>query len=45
MSLGMDVNLGPGDVVLDRVAAAPQKGHSPPPNFQSMFVVVKQLDG
>ena len=28
--LGTEVNLGPGDVVLDGVAAPPSKGHSPP---------------
>ena len=29
MPLGMEVNLGPGDVVLDGVAAPPYKVHSP----------------
>jgi len=29
MPLGMEVNLGPGDVVLDGVAAPPPEGHSP----------------
>jgi len=29
MSLGMDVNLGPGDVVLDGVAAPPKRGTAP----------------
>jgi len=30
MPLGSDVNLGPGDVVLDGVAASPLKGAQPP---------------
>ena len=29
MPLGAEVNLGPGDVVLDGVAAAPLKGAQP----------------
>ena len=29
MPLGMEVNLGPGDVVLDEVAALPKKGTAP----------------
>ena len=30
MSLATDVNLGPGDVVLDGVAAPPKRGTAPP---------------
>jgi len=30
MSLGTEVGLGPGDVVLDGDPGAPKKGHSPP---------------
>jgi len=30
MPLGAEVNVGPGDVVLDGVAAPPPKGHSAP---------------
>jgi len=31
MSLGTEVNVGPGDVVLDGVAAPPKRGTAPPP--------------
>jgi len=43
MSLGMDVNLGPGDVVLDGVAAPPKRGTAP--SFRFMSIVAKRLDG
>jgi len=34
MSLGMEVGIGPGDIVLDRDPAAPQKGGiAPTPIF------------
>jgi len=39
MPLGMEVNLGTGDVVLDGVAAPLNyKGHSPPPVFGSYLL-------
>jgi len=42
MPLGMtDVNLGPGDVVLDGVAARPKRGTAP--SFEFMSVVAKRL--
>ena len=37
MSVGSDVNLGPGDVVLDRVAAPPPKRGTAPSQF-SVYV-------
>ena len=44
MPLGMEVNLCPGDVVLDGVAAPPpEKGTAP--SFRSMSIVAKRLDG
>jgi len=46
MKLGMQVGLGHGHTVLDGDPAPPHpKGHSPPKNFQPMFIVAKQLDG
>jgi len=33
MPLGMEVGLGPGDFVLDGIAAPPEKGTAPPPQF------------
>ena len=43
MPLGMEVGLGPGDIVLDRdPAPSPQKGHSYP-NFRPMSIVAKWL--
>ena len=44
MPLGTEVNLGPGDVVLD-VVAAPLKRSTAPPPFRLMSIVVKWLDG
>ena len=41
--LGTEVNLGPGDVVLDRVAAPPKR--STAPSFRPMSIVAKRLDG
>ena len=38
----MEVNLGPGVVVLDGVAAPPKRGTAP--SFHSMSIVAKQLD-
>jgi len=48
MSLDMEVGLGPGDFVLDGgnpVPHSPKGGQSPPPNFRSMFIAAKRLDG
>jgi len=43
MPLGNDIDLSPGDIVLDG-DQAPPKGHSPP-TFQPMSIVAKQLNG
>jgi len=43
MPLGMKVNLGPGDVVLDGVAAPPKRGTAT--SFRFMSIVAKRLDG
>jgi len=43
MPLGMEVDLGPGHIVLD-VEPAPPKGHSPP-SFWPVSIVAKLLDG
>jgi len=44
MKLGMEVGLGPGHIVLDGdPAPLPKSGTTP--NFQSMSVVAKRLDG
>ena len=43
MPLGTEVNLGPGDVVLDGVAAPPKRGTAP--SFWSMSIAAKRLDG
>jgi len=47
MKLGMHVALGPGHIVLDGdLPDRPPKGHNPPtPNFRSISVVAKRLDG
>jgi len=49
MPLGTEVNLGPGDIVLDGVAAAPhlKRGTAPPVfgKFRPMSIVAKWLDG
>jgi len=37
MPLGMEVGLGPGDVVLDGTAAPPKRGTAP--SFRSMSIV------
>jgi len=39
MPLGTEVNLGPGDVVLDGVAAHPKRGTAP--SFRLMSIVAK----
>jgi len=43
MPLGTEVNLGPGNVVLDLVAAPPTRGTAP--SFRFMSIVAKRLDG
>jgi len=43
MPLGTAVNLGPGDVVLNGVAALPKRGTAP--SFRFMSIVAKGLDG
>ena len=45
MKLGMQVGLGPGDIVLDGDPAPPPKKGSGAPNFRPMFIVAKRLDG
>jgi len=40
----MEVDLGPCDIVLDG-DPDPPKMAQPPPNFQSMSIVAKLLDG
>ena len=42
MPLGMEVNLGLGDVVLDGVAAPAKRGTAP--SFRFMYIVAKRLD-
>ena len=43
MPFSTEVNLGPGDVVLDGVAAPPKRGTAP--IFRFMSIVTKWLDG
>jgi len=43
MPLGTEVNVNPGDVVLDKAAAPPWKGHSP--LVFGLSIVTKRLDG
>jgi len=44
MPLGTEVDLGPGDVVLDEVAAHPPK-RGTAPSFRFVSIVAKRLDG
>jgi len=44
MSLGTQVGLGPGDIVLDGDPAPAKKEALRPRNFRPMSVVVKRLD-
>jgi len=39
MPLGMEVDLGPGHIVLDGDPAPPRKGHSSPLSFRPMSIV------
>ena len=44
--LGMEIGLGPGDLVFDGYSTTPRKrAHPPPPNFWPMSVMAKRLDG
>jgi len=43
MPLGTEVNVGPGDVVLNGVAALAKRGTAP--SFRFMSIVAKRLDG
>jgi len=45
ISLGTEVNLGPGDVVLDEVAAPPLPKRGTAPSFRFMSIVAKRQDG
>jgi len=42
-ALGMEVGLGPGDIVLDGIPAPPKKKGGAAPNFRSMSIVAKRL--
>jgi len=37
--LGTEVDLGPGQIVLDEDPAPPAKGAQQPPSFRPMFIV------
>jgi len=45
MPLGVEVGLGAGDCVRWGPDYPQKKGHTTPPNFWSMFIVAKRLDG
>jgi len=45
MPLGMEVDLDPGDFVLDGDPAPLLEKGAEPPNFRPMFIVAKRLDG
>jgi len=44
MPLGVEVGLGPGEVVFDGDPAIPEKQHTTP-NFCPMCIAAKRLDG
>jgi len=44
MTLGMDVDLGPGHIVLDGDPAPLSKKGAQLPNFRPIFIVAKRLD-
>jgi len=44
LPLGLEVDLGAGDIVLDGDSAPPKKGHGTS-TFRPMSVVAKRLDG
>jgi len=43
MSLGVEIGLGPGDIVLDGDPAPPKSGTAP--HFRPISVVAKRLNG
>jgi len=43
MPLGMEVGLGPSDIVLDGDPAPPMERGTAPPTFWFMFIVTKRL--
>ena len=45
VALGKEIDLGPGDLVLDGDPAPLLKKRAEPPNFWPMFIVSKRLDG
>ena len=45
MPLGMELGLGPGDIVLDGDIAPLPKMGAEPLKFSAMFIVAKRLDG
>ena len=45
MPLGMEVDLGPGHIVLDGDPAPLPQKRAETPNFRPMSIVVKRLDG
>ena len=42
MALGMEVDLGPGHIVLDGAQLPPQKKGEQPPNSRPMCIVAKR---
>jgi len=44
MSLGTEVDLGPGHTVLDGDPAPPEGHSNPPPSFQPMSIVAMVAD-
>jgi len=45
MPLGAEINLGPGDFVLDGDPAPPSQEGGGDPNFRPMSIVAKPMDG
>jgi len=45
MPLGIELDLGPDDFVLDGDPVAPPEKGAHPPKFRPMFIVTKRLDG
>jgi len=45
MPFGTEVGLGPGHIVSDEKPAPPKRGNKTAPNFRSISVVDKRLDG
>ena len=45
MSLGIELGVDPGDFVLDGDPVAHPQKRGGPPNFRTMFIVTKRLDG